>query len=160
MEMAVDVVQRRGLVVALWLHTAVDPPQDEWQRACDRLNELKKSTPDFFTRFRSLVITDGGGPNLKQRGIMNVDVLGSQPSKMVALTVSLSNPIKRGLVKALTWTNPSFRATGPELWREGLAHIDMAGENDLFFEFARLEPGLSSPVQTLALIKKSITGGG
>lgn len=154
--MQFGIIERGGLFVGVWLHGAEDPIQADWDRACDALLRFGEKEPGAFAKLRNLVITDGGAPNMKQRTRLNVGVFGGSGVRTVALTQALANPIKRGLVQAITWTNPSFKALGPGQWAEGLEHLGIGGDTEIFFDAARLESPTAKPIETLAQIKTLI----
>jgi hypothetical protein len=117
----------RDLMVVVSLHTAVDPSMDEWSRYATLLTNALAKVQGEVSLIRNFVVTDGGGPNAKQRAILR-DVFGGRPNKISVVTNSLGNPIKRGLATAVSWINPSFLAVPVESWRQALAHIDIEGD--------------------------------
>jgi hypothetical protein len=155
MEMKIRIVERRGFLVVLWLHTANDIQQAEWDDACGTIAALKAKTPGVLGRLRMLVVSDGGAPNMKQRAQLFTGILQAAPVKSAAITTSLSNPVKRGIVKALTWTNAAFLAVGPGQWKEALAHVDLPGDGAIFEELAPLQAELGREVETLALVRRA-----
>ena len=156
--MKFSTVERDGLIIAIWCHTTVDPPQDEWDAALQTLTELKRRDPTTLDRLRMLVITDGGSPNLKQRAQLNVGVLenaGAKSVKTVCLSTALSNPLKRRIVQAVLWTNPNFKAYGPGQYKEALAQLGVSS-TDVLEEVARMQSALSSPLDTLAAVRRAM----
>ena len=141
----------RKFPVALWLHTPASPPDDEWKEAC----KVIKATPDLM-RMRMLICTDGGAPNMMQRTEMNVGVFDGKGFKSVALTTQLSNPIKRGMARAIMWTNPWFKALGPLQWQEALTHLDLGDDVGIFDEFDELQSRLPTKNATFAIIRDAI----
>jgi hypothetical protein len=125
-DLVMKIVEHHGLVLALWLHTANDPPQPEWQDAINRLAQRKED----ISTWRSLVISDGGAPNSQQRAELAA-LHGKQPMKLGVITTSLANPVKRGIVTAITWFNPAMRAVGPEQSVTVLAHLDLLDSFDM-----------------------------
>src|SRR5687767_10528652 len=146
MEMSFTLTERNGFMVCLWLHTPRDPEPELWDAACAEIARFKAQTPNALQILRMLVITDGGAPTLTPRAVLNAGLCQNRPVRAAALTTALANPIKRGLVKALTWTNPAFKATGPGQWADALAHLDLAGEVDLLQEAFLKEATLSAPL--------------
>lgn len=143
-------INLRGIDVILALHTAQDPIPAEWQIYVDLLEKTKKKNGGDISKARAIVVTDGGAPNAKQRELSNV--AAGQSFKLVAISHSLSNPLKRGIVTAIAWVNPLFKGVMPQDWRDALRHVDLDGHiKPIIFEFERLQRGLP-PVNSLALL--------
>ncbi len=159
MEMAFKIVERRGLLVALWLHTSNDAPNDEWEKACIELEAHKRRTPDFMQRVRSLAISDGAAPTQTQRARLFSGVFEKMPVKSSVITIVLTSRIKRGIATAITWLNPSFKAFDPSQLEASLAHVDLAGETSLLDDFADLQRVIGKPLETLTLLRNAGTGG-
>ena len=124
-ELTIDFIKLGSHELALWLHTEVDPPQDEWERALAEYGTVfgRRGGEDF----RSLVVSDGGAPNLTQRSQFH-DVHEGTAVKSSVITPALSNPLKRGVATALRWMNPRFAFYSPEQADRALQHLDLAGE--------------------------------
>lgn len=133
------------LLVVLWLHTAVNPSDIEWDRACAQIIAWRRAHGSDVERLRQLVISDGGAPNARQRSRSSHDVQAGQPSKIALVTTVLTNPIKRGVATALTWINPSFRFYEPSGILKALQHLEIANHaSAVKAEFERLELNLGS----------------
>ena len=112
METAFRLTKIGALHVAFWLHTAIDPLLEEWSAACTELRALKHRSPAVESSLRTLIISDGGAPDSRQRaelsGIFTVD------TKTSLISNALSNPVKQALVSLfVTWLNPGLRAYPP-----------------------------------------------
>ena len=150
--MGMNAITLIGLDVVLVLHTQQDPQPEEWTSYIDLLVKLKKKNAGDVSRIRNMVVTDGGGPNAKQRAQVQTDVFGAAPNKMAAVSNALSNPLKRGLATAVSWLNPSFLALPPDRWQEVLRHMGLEGQTrPILQEFERLQAKLP-PVNSLALL--------
>jgi hypothetical protein len=151
MQFAMRVVPVRPMAVALWLHTKADPPQAEWEAALaevERFAQVQALPPE---RMRVLVVTDGGGPNARQRAQLAANAAMSK-AKTAVVTTALSNPIKRGMATAVHWLNPETDFFQPAQLSDALAHVDLAAErNRLWTELLDLQKGLP-PVETLRLL--------
>jgi hypothetical protein len=148
-----QIVKRGRFDLALYAHTAADVDQDEWDRACAELSKLESRLD--LDRCRALIITDGGGPNMRQRAQLFGGVLQSVGIRSAAISNALAHPLKRGLVKAVTWANPSFIGVGPEQWRQALAHIGLDDDTAIFGEpFAELERVVGAPLATLTNLRR------
>jgi hypothetical protein len=126
-------------LVVLWLTSALDIPAAEFDE-CAAMT--RKALRDHAVRpadMRSLVITDGGAPNAKQRKALAA-LANDEPTKSSVITTVLSNPIKRGIATALSWTNPTMKFFRPEEMNEALRHIDLReARTTIWSEYAQLQ---------------------
>jgi hypothetical protein len=88
--------------VLLCVHTADSPSMDEWEGYVEHCVRL----PHAFNR--TLVVTDGGGPNAAQRRLLQDRYLGPQKARCreYRVAVMTDSAFVRGIVKALNWFNP------------------------------------------------------
>jgi hypothetical protein len=113
--------------VGIWLHTACDPPQDEWDDACRTVANMVERANGDISRYRTFVASDGGAPNARQRKQMNRDILRGYPVKTALVTTVLAtSAVKRGIVTALQWLNPQFGFFRPAEILLALDRIDVA----------------------------------
>jgi hypothetical protein len=85
-----------------------NPTQGDWDEYIRALHAEAKKTADL-TQWRTLVITDGGGPNAAQRKNI-ADLLNGKPSPLAMLT---TNSAMRMIIQALRWFNSGVRAYAP-----------------------------------------------
>ncbi len=86
----------------LVLHTKDNPTEEEW-------NEYIKFTEQHMKQIQStMILTEGGGPNATQRGLLN-DLIEGNKLKQKISVVTLSRMV-RGIVTALSWFNPNIKA--------------------------------------------------
>ncbi len=150
--MGIDAISLNGLEVVLVLHTQQDPQPEEWTEYVDLLVKLKKKNTGDVSKMRNIVITDGGGPNAKQRTQVQTEIYGGEPNKVAAISNSLSNPVKRGLATAVSWFNPGFLALPPDKWRNALQHLGLESDTrSILQQFERLQRKIP-PVNSLALL--------
>lgn len=151
-DVALKIVARKDITILLWLHTEADPTSEYWDVAVEQLRKLRETVP--VERMRSLVITDGGAPNLAQRKQVFTDIVPGIRTSVV--TPSLNNPIKRGVATAISWINPAFRAVGPAQIVTALEHLEI---KDLFIslwpEFVRMQE-LMPPVKALDMVAQQM----
>lgn len=141
MEFSLATLRVDRYAVALWLHTANDPPKDEWNAALDRLIAATKDVPT--ADMRHLVLTDGAAPSAAQRARMHKELAREQPLRLAVITTVLSNPIKRGVATALSWANPQIRFFQPAQAREALQHLDLVSYVDaLWRQYSALQEQL------------------
>jgi len=152
MDASMLVVKTREYDVCVWLHTAKDPPTDEWKAAMGVIEEAKRKRGD--SGIRSLVVTDGGAPNATQRGELS-DLFDRKPFKLAVVTISLTNPIKRGIATAISWINPAFRAVPPSQLESAMSHLDLPGQFGLFLPALDTLQTQMVPVITLQMLKNA-----
>jgi hypothetical protein len=132
-------LQLRSLHVALWLHSEHDPSAAEWNSGCQA---FRKQCGENTASLRTLIISDGGAPNAIQRAEFFQPRFGGL-HRTALISLSLSNPVKRGIATAISWLNPRFRAFEPERWSEAFAHAGLARHFDaVWSELAKLQRGL------------------
>jgi hypothetical protein len=137
--------------VAIWLHTAADPPGPQWTAGVERVAELKKKLGGDVSKILTFAMSDGGAPSTVQRGQLFTDVLDGK-GKVAGISSQLSNRLVRGITTAIFWLNPNFRAYPPEQLDLALEHLGLLEHRaKLLTAFQDLQKGLP-PVQTLALV--------
>lgn len=140
------------LLVILWLHSSVNPGDEEWDRACSQIAAWRRAHGGDVTRLRQFIVSDGGAPNARQRSRSSHEVQAGQPTKIAVVTTVLTNPLKRGVATALTWVNPSIRFYEPSRVAEALQYLDLAEHaTAVKAGLEKLEPGLGT-VNTLRMI--------
>jgi hypothetical protein len=145
----------REKAVVVWLHTNVDPLPEEWKAGIDITVALMRK--NGIENMRSFVVSDGGAPNSAQRRQL-AEAFGGRPHKLVVVTNSLTNPVKRGVATAISWINPAFKAVGPAMWHDALRHVDLEGELDaLLLVLRRLQEDLPSVATLVELERSSAT---
>jgi hypothetical protein len=99
-----DRCEGRVIVVA---HTAAAPSLEEWSGYAREVEALlSRSNPDDV---RTVVFTDGGGPDAEQRRKLT-EVRGWNVVRVAVVTQSLA---VRGIVTAFSWFNPRIKAFLP-----------------------------------------------
>lgn len=140
------------LTVTVWLHTRVDPPPDQFDAALAELGRYRRQHSVLPARMRSLVVSDGGAPDSRQRSQLGA-ALDHAPSRMAVVTTALENPIKRGVATALSWLNPDIRFYQPKQLREAVAYIGLtAHEAALWAQLVEMGAELPRADATLPLI--------
>ena len=126
MEMAFTTLARGDARLVICLHTSTDPPALEWDDMMRQLSLLLAAAPDA-RQFRMLVVTGGGGPDAMQRAQL-AKVWGKRDIKVAVLVPGLGNPLKRGLMTALSWLNPAMAFFTPVQLPQALTHLDHGNE--------------------------------
>lgn len=139
MEMTVKDLRVDRLLLFMWLCTASDPSEDEWNAALNAMGKQQATEGVSLDDVRMLIVTDGGAPN----GVQRARVTREFACKGCVITTVLSNPIKRGIATALAWLNPKILFCEPNAAACGLAHLDL--EN----RWPGLEPSFSEMQRTL-----------
>ena len=107
--------QRVGRVFVL-AHPLQAPSPQEWQAYIDAV----RSQPNV-EEMRTLVVTEGGGPDSVQRGHLN-EALGGRPTRVAILSPARG---VRMVVTALSFFNPLIRAFLPDQIAAALDHLDL-----------------------------------
>lgn len=146
--MAMAIVTCGDYEVFTYLHTADDPRQEEWDVALQKITALKSKRGRDYSKMRVFAVTDGGAPNSLQRRQLFIDMFEGQ-AKSTAISHVLHNALKRGIVTAISWINPSFRAFTPNNFDQALAYMDVEGYGpSLLAELQKLQASLP-PITTL-----------
>jgi len=127
MELAFALVNRGPLHVSLSLHTAEPVPQPEWDTVIAHLERLGAGGQLRPELARMLVITDGGAPDARQRAQLN-DAWGGQPIRVAVVIPGLNNPVKRGVMTALTWVNPAIDFFVAAEMKDALVYLGLDGQ--------------------------------
>lgn len=134
----------------IYLHTEADPAHDQWNQSINQIETLKAKVSGDMTKFRSLVVTDGGAPDTVQRRQIT-EVFGGKV-KSAAVTTVLSNPIKRGIATAILWLNPEFRAFAPNQFTHALKHLNLESHNAAIVAVLKKLQLKMPPNQTLKIL--------
>jgi hypothetical protein len=139
--------------IIVWLHTAADPSDEEWNQSMAAIQGLVTELDGNLSKIRTLAISDGGAPNTLQRAQFN-KLIGV--GKAAAVTTVLMNPVKRGILTAVTWLNPNFRAYPPDRSHLAFEHLEItAHKAKLMAEVEAACRRLSPPLETLRLMKEA-----
>jgi hypothetical protein len=158
-EFSVRCITHSHLLVVLWLHSSVDPPDSQWGPAVERVIEARRASKVTLRDTRQLVISDGGAPNTTQRQRFFRDFSAGLPSKVAVLTSALSNPVKRGVATALLWLNPAVRFYEPPAFEEALAYLDLTGSGAAIWStYGELQQELKA-VRSLQLVRRCLEPG-
>ena len=151
MNTVMSVMECGNLRVVIWLHTKQDPSPAEWAQGVAEIARVKDTLHGDLSRMRALAFTDGGAPNATMRGELFTDVLRDKV-KISAVSVALTNPLKRGITTAISWLNPLFRAFPPEKIELALSHLNLnEHRHAIFAELKHMQLKLP-PNETLRLL--------
>lgn len=103
-----------GVLVAL--HGRSNPSHDEWEAY---IHYHKNSAIHCL---RTLVVTDGGGPDAKQRAMTN-EYLKGVP---MVVAVCTDSTFVRGIVTAMSWFNPRIKAFSKAQIQDALEYLGIA----------------------------------
>lgn len=101
------------------VHSAANPTEEEWKAYLDYYLAHERQCT------RTLVVTQGGGPNAKQRGD-TAKVIQSSPTRVAIVTTST---LVRGIATALSWFNKRVQSFGPAEMDAALRHLDVTEAN-------------------------------
>ena len=106
------------------VHTSEPPSDDEWSRYAREVEELlSRSAPE---EVRTVVFTDGGGPNPAQRRRL-AEIEGWSA---VRVSVVSSSAAARAIVNAFSWFNPRMKAFLPVAVGAALRHLGLAPDEE------------------------------
>ena len=101
------------------VHGPKSPTNLEWARYLADLRVLKG------TNFRAIVFSHGGGPDGAQRRQLTAAFDNELKVPVALLTESI---LVRGVVGALRWFNPRFRAFGLNDMTEACSHLELSAD--------------------------------
>jgi hypothetical protein len=153
MELAFALLPHGDLDVAICLHTAQPVPRHEWDALIAQLQGFMANGVDP-QRARMLVVSDGGAPDARQRSQLG-RLRGGQVIQTAVLVPGMNNPIKRGLMTALSWFNPHMAFFVPTQLTDALRHIGlMDAQPKLWATLLTLQRQLP-PVRTLQRVAEA-----
>ena len=97
-----------------------EPTASDWKTYLDAIRATEKAGLDI-SRLRTLVFSDGAGPNAQQRKVL-ADHLNGRPSPLAIVT---GGAIMRGVITALSWFNPQVRGFAPDQVTSALRYLDV-----------------------------------
>jgi hypothetical protein len=113
-----------GFKIVGTLHVIIvgskDPSVADWQAYMTALHAEERKGIDV-TQMRTLVFSDGGGPNAAQRKMAS-DLLDGRATRLGIVT---GNTLMRGVITALRWFNPQCQAFAPGAVGEALRFLDV-----------------------------------
>ncbi len=144
------------IIVILWLHTATDPDDRSWTEGCELHRGALRDKRGDIACVRTLVITDGGAPNARQRKLLAENPwtsgrIGPPCSRACCPT------LKRGLATALSWLNPEIRFFEPHEPDRALGHLELSGRSlePVWQSFRAMQDDLP-PVEALRDVGKAL----
>lgn len=100
-------------------HSKVAPSNEEWDEYLAYYHEHAKMV------FRTLVMTEGGGPDPKQRA-KTTEGIKDSPVKVAVCTDAVG---VRGIVTALSWFNKRIKAFSKANVSDALTYLDVTPKN-------------------------------
>jgi hypothetical protein len=102
----------------LWVivHNKETPTAKEWDSYLDAVRDVD------LDKVRTLVFTDGGGPDVKQREKIN-QFLQGQETRVGVISNSVIN---RGAITALSWFNKGIKSFRPDEWQGAFEYLEIA----------------------------------
>jgi len=103
------------------IHRAVDPTVQEWDHYMETFRRMDHD------KVRQIVFTDGGGPNTKQRAVVN-EVLDGRTTLCAVVTPAATI---RGIVTAFGWFNAKIKSFSPEETHLAFRHLGMVNSTEV-----------------------------
>jgi hypothetical protein len=100
--------------VVIAVHTANPPSDDEWQAYLKMILQAGKAQGGDMSKIRSLVVTEGGGPNAAQRRELTDALQKMSRWKDTPAAVVSTSPVVRGIVTVLSWFNLNIKPFSPD----------------------------------------------
>lgn len=100
--------------VLIAVHTSSPPNEEEWQAYLKLVHHAGSTKGGDMSRIRSLVVTDGGGPNAAQRKELTEVLQKLRGWKDSPGAVVSASPVVRGIVTVLNWFNMSIKTFSPD----------------------------------------------
>jgi hypothetical protein len=108
------------LTVLTIAHDSSPPDESVWDAYIATLKAYDDKHKSF-DNLRTIALTDGGAPNVKQRGQIN-DLLKGRP---LAGAVISDSALVRAIVTALSWFNPSNKSFSPAAVHGAVRHLGL-----------------------------------
>jgi len=103
--------------IVVVVHSSDPPSSAEWQAGVDLLSSIERRVGIDATR--SLIFTDGGGPNYSQRQALNKALRG----RSITAAVVSTNAFVRGIVAGLNLFNSDVKTFQPEALERAFDHL-------------------------------------
>lgn len=157
MKIATTIVTVGKIEVMLWLHTREMPSIPEWDLHIGKLREASERRGGDMKNFVSLVFSDGGHPNARERKIIFSEIFGGGQARFAAVSIDLKNPVLRGVATVIAWLQPGFGAYPPNDIAGALAHVGLTESADrVISEFETLQREMPKN-RTLELAKEALS---
>ena len=109
--------------VGLVVHNARNPNREEWDAYLAMSLAATAVVGGDLARFRQIVFTDGGGPNLAQRRASADLAKGYKNGNKVKVAVVSRSVVARGIVTAFRWLGLPLRSFDPDQLAEAFAFL-------------------------------------
>jgi hypothetical protein len=133
------------LQVVISLHRHDSPTDEEWAEYMQALAIAMVALKGDKRGIRGMSISDGGGPNAKQREEIN-EFMRQFTGGRGTISIVTANPFVRGIIKALSWFNPQARGFSPDQMTEAIDYLGLTPEQRAEFEFTLNEALLAFPI--------------
>jgi hypothetical protein len=119
-----------------------------WNRYIDHLQAFLRGRNNEIAGLRTLVFTDGGGPDVRQRGKLN-DVLDGRATPVAVVS---GNFAVRAILAPMSWFNPEIKLFAPKDVLTALAFLKVpaADTGRVFSVLHELNHKLATPLKTVS----------
>jgi hypothetical protein len=133
------VTLQSGTLFSAVVHTANPPSENEWAEYMAAVKAVEKD----LGKLRTIVFTDGGGPNSAQRKAIS-DFLKGRKTPVCLVS---SSSIVRGITTALSWFNPLVNSVAPEKVSEAFRYLGIQSteQDRAWNEIVKLKTTLGDP---------------
>lgn len=137
-----------ALKIVLSLHRRAPPSDEDWTEYIVAIESAMAACGNVPERVRGLSISDGGGPNAKQREMVKALLKRHGRSRGVVSIVT-ADPVGRGIIKALSWFNPDTRAFTPREMPEALDYLQLTPSQRAELELAVDAALIEYPIESM-----------
>jgi hypothetical protein len=137
-----------SMQVVVSLHRVEEPTDAEWSEYLEALSNAMIALKGDSRGIRGLSVSDGGGPNAKQRERLN-NFMRRYTDGHGTVAIVTANYIVRAIIKALSLFNPQARSFSPEELPAAIDYLGLSVEQRAEFEFTLNQALLSFPLTTV-----------
>jgi hypothetical protein len=118
------------------------PTNEDWDRYLEAVKAEEKKLADF-RKMRTLVFSDGGGPNATQRKAVSEFLKG----RTTPVAIVTGSAVMRGIVTALSWFNSGTKAFSPDQVALALEFLQVSEtqHEKIWVEAKKLRAELGNP---------------
>ncbi len=128
----------------VWMAGKKEPTEEEWTAYCNLLPEVAAQNKQKSKPLNVLVVTDGGGPNFKQR----TEFMKATKGIQFISPVVTSSRVARAIITVFTWSDNNNKAFAPSDIQAAFDFMDVAKKDrpDLWRAVVALQAKFGVPV--------------
>jgi hypothetical protein len=132
----------------VWMAAKQEPTEEEWTAYCDLLPQVAAKNKAKSKPLNVLVVTDGGGPNFKQR----TQFMKATKGIRFISPVVTSSLVARAIITVFTWSDNNNKAFAPSEIRAAFDFMDVDQKDraDMWQSVIKLQARFGAPVASVA----------